>query len=150
MEKGEAIGGAKGDPLGSEHPQAGWTSRYDACDGAGRKAIGSAEQLKRSLVAPEQSVGSGDPQRTVGSLGERADQIAAQLRRGAPVEESEVDTIEADEAAVGGQPQVAVASLADGMNCVLGQAIVGLPELLTILTEGLCRIERVKRARAEK
>src|SRR6478736_2313263 len=35
MEKGEAIGGAKRDSLRSEDPQAGWASRYDACDGAG-------------------------------------------------------------------------------------------------------------------
>jgi len=35
------------------------------------------------------------------------------------------------------------------MNCVLGQTIVGLPELLAIPTEGLCRIERVERRCAE-
>ena len=46
-----------------------------------------------------------------GRFGWGADQVAAHLRRGAPVEEREVDAIEADETAVGCQPEVAVFGL---------------------------------------
>jgi len=63
---------------------------------------------------------------------------------GAPVEEGEIDAIEANEAAIGREPQVAVLSLADGVDGVLGQTVVGLPELLAVLAERLSGIERLE------
>src|ERR1700733_1792242 len=97
------------------------------------------------MVAAKQTVGGGGPEGAIGCLRERPDEVAAQLRGGAPVEECEVNAVEADKAAVRGQPEIAVACLTDGVDGVLGQPVVGLPELLAVLTQRLCRIECVER-----
>ena len=141
MHRREAVSGAESNAFRSEHPEAGVAGGDHAGYGAGGKAIGGSEHLDRALVAAKQAVRSGRPERAVARLGERADEVAAQLRRGAPVEECEFDPIEADEPAVGGEPQVAVMRLPDGVDGVLWKAVIGLPKLLAELAKGLCGIE---------
>jgi len=53
----------------------------------------------------------------------------------------EVLAVEADEAALGGEPEEAVVGLEDGVDGVLGKAGVALPGLATVLAESCIRIE---------
>ena len=61
--------------------------------------------------------------------------------RVALVEHRELHAVEADQAALGAEPDVAVAGLENRLDRVLGQAVVGLPDLVGVLGDRLGRIE---------
>jgi len=52
-----------------------------------------------------------------------------------------LNAIEAHEAALGGEPNVTVAGLNDGVYGVLGKAVVGLPGTVSVLAQIFLRVE---------
>jgi len=85
----------------------------------------------------EQAVGGGDPEGAEVVFGEVVDEVAVELGGVGGVEGEEVLAVEADQAALSGDPEEAVAGLEDGVDGVLGKAGLGLPGLPAVLAEGL-------------
>ena len=58
------------------------------------------------------------------------------------VEDAEVEPVEADEAFLGAEPEVAVGRAEDGVNTTLRQALLGRPGVEVVLRQGIVRVER--------
>ena len=129
--------GAKGNALRGKHPEPVLAGRRAAAPWARQGVHLGRRAFQGAPVAPEETIGSGSPERSVGRFSKRADQVAAICGVERAVEEGEVHAVEADETAVGREPEITVAGLEDGMDSVLGQPIVCLPELLAILPKRL-------------
>ena len=106
------------------------------------QALGGGVGGKGAAAIAHQAGGGRDPQSAGFILEQVVDGVAFELRSILGVEGDKVDAVEADQASVGAQPQIAVAGLQDGVDGVLGQAGIGAPGLVAVVVERSLGIER--------
>ena len=87
------------------------------------------------------------PEAAVRRFVEREDEGIGDGWRVGAIEDSEAEAIESNKAFVRAEPEISVAGLGDGVDGILGQALVGGPRLVHVPVEGLRWIERQHRAR---
>jgi len=68
--------------------------------------------------------------------------VFVQCRRASLVEDFEMNTVNLATPSIGGNPKIAVAALQDRVYGVFAEAILGLPNGLTVLRDGLAGIKR--------
>ena len=100
--------------------------------------VGGEDAVLRQRWRPPQRA---DPEVAVAILVERLRVAVLQPWRVGLVENRELHAVETDQAPFGAQPDVAVASLEDRLNRVLGEALIGLPHLVRVLRDDLVGIQ---------
>ena len=96
-------------------------------------------------LAHRQALGRTDPQAT-GAVGVQGlDPGAGQLGRGVQVEIGEAHAVEAAQAGLRAEPQVARLVLGDRQHAELGQALFQAPVVAHVVVERLGRVQRVRR-----
>src|SRR5689334_4963486 len=91
--------------------------------------------------AHQSSAVSADPQVAGAVRQQGADFVAAQAGYGVLIEECEMNAIEARQAALSAQPQIAVRSLGNGKNRTLRKARIGLPSAMNVLCQRFGRVQ---------
>ena len=102
-----------------------------------------------TIGEPNESFRRAQPERAPFVLHDGAHVVALELRRVLLVEDDEAEAVEAREALFGRSPDVAVAHLYDGVDCVLRQSVFGLPNLSAELCEFTSRVECERAPAAE-
>ncbi len=87
------------------------------------------------------SSGQADPEPAPGVLEERRDGAAPQLGIRPFVPDAEAHAVEPREALLGADPEVSVAGLEQGLDRVLGKALLRLPRVEAVLRQGLGGVE---------
>ena len=101
------------------------------------QALGGGVRGKGAAAVAQQAGGGADPQSAGSILKQVGDGIALELRCVLGIEGDKVDAIEAHQASIGAQPQIAVAGLQDGVDGVLRQTGIGAPGLVAVVVERL-------------
>ncbi len=94
----------------------------------GREALDFAEASEMAAFVDGEAEPAPDPEAPLPVLHERGDPAVGKLGGVARVEDVEAGAVEAGETGLGAEPEEVVAGLADGVDRVLGQAVVGGPE----------------------
>ena len=115
---------------------------------SGRPSLGGVG-VEVPVAILGQPVGRSDPQRAIRRGRQRGDGIGRQIALGL-VEYREFVAVEARQALVGSQPEVAVGGLRDGADGVLRQPVLLGPRPARILREALAGIERPGAGRRER
>ena len=102
------------------------------------------------LQAQESLATHAHPEPSLVVLAQGQDRVLGQLRRVALVEDRKADAVETNQAFLGSEPEIAVARLADGLDGVLRQPLLGLPDVLYVLGQSLGGIEAEDRRSPEQ
>ncbi len=110
------------------HPQNAFAGFEDGANEIVGQPFGGAVGTELAVLESDEpgAVGAG-PQAAVARRGEAEDAVVADGRRVIAVVDDETGAIEAHQASAGSDPQVAVRSLRECLDCVFRQAILGLP-----------------------
>ncbi len=132
-----------------ERPVVGLEDRQDRVVG---ETVGRCVPPERAVgVAREAATARPDPQRSVRVRRERADVVRPELGDRPRGEDDEARAVEAHDAFLRREPQVAVARLRDRRDVVLGQAVIRLlPQVRDVLRRGLRRVERERCGRGRE
>src|SRR5262249_28851459 len=118
-------------------------------DAVSRQSVSSCEPCEPLVLFSNQSLGSKDPQIALTVLVKIPDLVGPEGRRVLFIEQREFDSVEPNEAAVSGEPNVAVSSLNNAMDRVLRQPAIRLPDRVSVLACWSARFEGT-RARASE
>ncbi len=108
----------------------------------GRQSLGRGVGCEAAVVVAQQAGGGRDPQRTGLILQQVTHGVALELRRVFAIERDKVNAVEADQAPVRAQPQIAVTRLQNGVDGVLRQPGIGAPSLVAEVLQRPLRLER--------
>ena len=133
----EALAVKSSDPVNPGHPQATFVVLFDPDrDGLRQSVPGRIGDETPVLIPNQHAVLGRRPQGALPVLMQRPETLAPDAGR-APVEDDEPQSVEADQSAVGGEPEITVAGLQDVVDGVLRQAVLGGPRVQTGLRAGL-------------
>ena len=118
-----------------------------AVAGLGGRLEGSDDPV---LHAGHPSRRGPDPEGAVAGGAQRQDASVPQARGVAGVEDGETDTVETNEPAQAPDPEISVASLGDGLDELLGQAVTGEPDVVPVTAGRAHRVEGEQRRRPTK
>ncbi len=115
---------------GRAEPQRAVGAFGDGLDALVRQAVGFEIAGEAAAGVAHEAAARRGPERTIAGLVQRDDVVVGDGRRVLPIEDRELVAVEADEAFLGADPDVAVARLEDRLDRVLRQALDGRPALL--------------------
>ena len=130
------------------YPQVSVAIANDGVNHLSREFVPRRDALEFSILKPDQAPqGCADPQRTVG-VGVQSLGIAV-AKRGSvlPIEHLKLHSVKADEPLLSSKPEVAVLGLCDGLNGVLRETILNLPDIMGVHPQGLGGIDRHRGSR---